>query len=345
MKNVGWGISGGLILGILYGVLSGFFLGFSISLIIGISAVFIALISTLFLNYHDNQDNTTNKENKLFILTLVSTALGFYFAHFGSCSGESCGYATLFNWMIVGFIFSILIIISFVISVVSHFKNKEEDNNTVGEGSSKNAKWILVIVVALLIILVAVWFLQFAGANECTKIASQSGKDYCFKGLAERNKDSSLCEKVVLKDNKNQCYNNLAQTMNDINLCTKVVDQYNTAVYCYGYVGADPRICEQVRDSDNRLECYKVRGVSRGNESICQVMSDTSKISDCVNFVSNSMAKGKRDYSLSKCKSVEWEGTDWCYVGEARFNNDITLCDYIKADYPKQYCLDQFKPK
>ena len=338
MKSLRKGVIGGLILGAIYGVLSGWILGFSTSLIIGIIAVLIPLI---FLLFSRDENQNSNSAFNLFVMAIVGTALGFYFTNFGTGSfhSESYGWALFFNWVILGLMFGLLIVFSFINSFFKRNRNNIEEGTIINSEVNKNNRVFLAIIF-LVILLIGIWVFQFAGANECEKVSGQDGKDRCYMDVAKRNKNPQICESVVNLQAKNDCYNNLAQSLKDITLCTKIVDtinrSYNTLIYCYsylvGYIDPNYKLCEQINNQKSKLECHAAQAIDREDKSICQLMDDKSKISDCENIVLSYQGIG----DLPSCEKAEFPND--CYYSIATSVKDPTICDKISNYNHKFTC-------
>lgn len=344
MKSLGWGLTGGISLGIVYGLVAFWFLSLSIGLLAGLIATFVALLALIFVDIVKKKNDTIKFSSKFFILLILGTLLGAYFSHFGACSGESCGYAHLFFFMIIGAVFILGIMVLFIVEMILHFKekgNSQEKQISVEEEKNEAYAWFTgAIILILAIILAVIWFLNLGGLDNCISISHQYGEQ-CYNRMVEKARDPSLCDETKNLDMKEICYSEVSGLTGDYSLCEKLtLSSYKNNCYINAYKSKkdDPLLCEKVSDTAERQKCYYLVAVTTGDPKYCEMSKDYDvayMADDCYTKI----AEMKKDPSY--CEKAKYP--HWCYAFYAGVTKDSSVCERIQYPDTKNQCYDSSK--
>ena len=187
-------------------------------------------------------------------------------------------------------------------------------------------------------------------AEDCEKMKEQ--RDYCYFNLVKSSENRSLCYKINGEKLKEKClaqtaektedcgrltstslqwdcYYNLAIKLKDPTICTKmrhISPTVNAVEYCIRESTTSPETCKKLGDWEDT--CYMEWALEYSQPEYCE-KSEGHKI-ECYRELSIKLN------DLDLCKK---SGGSYCYQIIAKRLKDPSICDNIKEESIKKYCI------
>jgi len=188
-------------------------------------------------------------------------------------------------------------------------------------------------------------FLDLATANNtmsfCDKITSDSMKDLCIQTIALNTEDFELCTKINEIAIEGQCQKQLAVDAMDRELCSKTMDDM-WKDYCYqdiSMIEIDFEGCDDIVDGSTKVKCQYNVSIGSREAKYCEDILDIPLQNNCYNWYAY--------YTLD----VEWchkfggheVDKDVCYKKLARYNTNVSICDFMSIKTIQSDCYDMFE--
>ncbi len=196
----------------------------------------------------------------------------------------------------------------------------------------------LVIGLIIVVLIVGGYFIFFSKSGtvilECEKIKDNSAKITCYKEVAMERKDLSVCD-ALDKNYRESCYVGVAFVKGDISICENKITNEASKDACFSSVAAtkkDFSICEKISATYRIERCYKYVAKEKGNLLECKTFS-ARREQYCM------LGVAVANFDISICEELISDGDkEECYVDIAIETKDSSLCE--KAGSWKDFCLE-----
>lgn len=172
--------------------------------------------------------------------------------------------------------------------------------------------------------------------NVCLKVADKNDRFSCYIDVAMVKKDSSICDKSEDLEHKNICLANMVSALKDPSICNKIGNDYLNNQYreaCFGNVAVavnNPELCDKARYA---AECVFKVALQNKNLNACGFLKDAIKSKQCLLLLGGAKAE------TSVCASLPESERNECISMIGLFGEDSNFCE--KSEEPDS-CYSSF---
>ncbi len=150
----------------------------------------------------------------------------------------------------------------------------------------------------------------------CEQIEHQGWQDLCYSTYAEKHKDISLCG-FIKSEEKNRCIRLVAVATSDIALCNTIID------------------------ASEKDSCNSGIGKTTNNISLCDTISDITERGDCYMKVAFNLQDSTVCEKIPE--TIGGNNRIRCFTGVAALTKNQKICEMIKDEGSKAFCLSGAK--
>ncbi len=181
--------------------------------------------------------------------------------------------------------------------------------------------------------------------DDCADLPLLAQRDLCYQLYATYSNDYLECTQIT-RDTEyaTTCFSYFAAKLGNMSICDYFsLDQKWACLRQYALASGDLGGCEAIDPlaSTNRFQCVFNYSIKFGNPAACQAITQSlGEVSTCYQ---GTIIYSPQNLDYHNCANVTdfvWQNA--CYTAAAKLDNNVSLCNYITADFAKQSCQDAY---
>ena len=190
-------------------------------------------------------------------------------------------------------------------------------------------------------------FSAVSGSDRCSNLLATSQKDYCYEVYAIYSNNYLICTEISDSNMyMTDCLSQLAAKAHDPKVCKNdgmSLDNLWACYINYSLMSGDISGCYMIDDlaTTNKYKCASSFAQLYGDPSACNAINENlGQRSTCYQGAITYYAQNLNWVNCANVSIFNWKNQ--CYVASAKKFNDVSLCNYIDADFARTSCVDSY---